>query len=84
MSAIITVPDQQIEKTRTLRQFADMRLDDATIANKIQNYPPEIIEPVSWLAAFMREQCSGRNDLLVDRVRKVGYETPTQNQVVYE
>jgi hypothetical protein len=50
-----------------------MRLDDASVSAKIQNYPPEIIEPVMWLAGFVREVCSGRRDILLDRVKKLGF-----------
>lgn len=57
----------------TLRTKNDMRLDDPTVAAKIQNYPPEIVEPVMWLAAFTREVCSGRRDVLKDRINKLGF-----------
>lgn len=64
----------------TLRTQNDMRLDDASVAAKIQNYPPEIIEPVMWLAAFTREVCGGRRDVLIDRVAKLGFKKlPSDN-----
>lgn len=61
------------------RMKNDVRLDDATVATKIQNYPEEIIDDVMWLAAFMRERCAGRFDILVDRTRKLGFNKTTEN-----
>ena len=63
----------------TVRTHNDARLDDATVAAKSQNYPPEIIEPVLWLAAFMREQCAGRFDILTERARQLGFKKTTDN-----
>ncbi|MDR3405150.1 MAG: ATP-binding protein [Chthoniobacter sp.] len=70
----LTVPS-----ATTLRTQNDMRLDDATVAEKIANYPPEIIEPVRWLAGYIRERCAGRLDLLVDHVKELGFSGKSKN-----
>lgn len=69
----------EIPSATTLRTQNDMRLDVATVASKTQNYPAEIIEPVQWLAGFVREHCSGRLDLLLDRVKQHGFKEATRN-----
>lgn len=50
-----------------------MRLDDVSVSARIQNYPDEIKEPVLWLAAFVREHCKGRRDVLLDRIKGLGF-----------
>lgn len=63
----------------TKRTKNEVQLDDATVAAKIQNYPPETHEPIMWLAGCMRERCSGRYDILLERVRKLGFKRTTEN-----
>lgn len=63
----------------TRRMKNDARLDDPTVESKTQNYPEEIKEDVMWLAAYMRDRCSGRFDILVDRTRQLGFKTTTEN-----
>ena len=61
-------------ETNAAERFGnDMRLDDATVAAKIAAYPDEITEPIMWLAAYLRERCNGRRDVLVDQLRKRGF-----------
>lgn len=62
------------------RLGADMRLDDATIAAKIQGYPEPVREPLVWLASYVRERCAGRRDVLVDQVRKRGFKGSTYSE----
>lgn len=63
----------------TLRTQNDMRLDVASITAKTANYPEEIQEPVQWLAGYVREHCSGRLDLLLERVKHHGHAEVTKN-----
>jgi DNA transposition AAA+ family ATPase len=65
------------EITHQEKQHTDMRLDDATVAAKIQRYPEAVQEPVAWLAAYVRERCSSRRDVLVDQVKKRGFKGST-------
>ncbi len=74
-----TTPDPKDPSPTTLRTQNDARLDDATVSGKIQNYPGEIIEPVMWLAAYMRERCAGRFDILTERARQLGFNKTTDN-----
>lgn len=69
-------PDNDPTRRRTQ---ADARLDDATVEAKIQNYPEAVKESVMWLAAFMRERCSGRFDILLERARQLGFNKTTEN-----
>lgn len=63
--------------THPEKQHTDMRLDDATVAAKISRYPEAVQEPVAWLAAYVRERCASRRDVLVDQVRKRGFKGST-------
>lgn len=53
----------------------DMRLDDHSVSAKIAGYPEPIREPIMWLAAYMRERCNGRKDVLVDQLRNRGFKS---------
>jgi hypothetical protein len=63
----------------TLRMRNDMRLDDATVARVTALYPDNVREDVVWLAAYCRQQCNGRLDLLVDHARKKGFKQVSKN-----
>jgi hypothetical protein len=43
-----------------------VRVDDFHVSKATGHYPDEAKEPTLWLAAYMRERCDGRRDLVVD------------------
>jgi DNA transposition AAA+ family ATPase len=48
------------------------RLDTPTIQARTAHYPPELQEPVLWLASYIREECARDLDILVDAAIKLG------------
>jgi DNA transposition AAA+ family ATPase len=51
---------------------AKVKLDDPTLEQRCQHYPPELREPFMWLGAFVRNECSREFDILTERARKIG------------
>jgi hypothetical protein len=61
-------PDRPSKPEREL-PTGIVRVDDFSVSKAIGHYPPEAKEATMWLAAYMRERCSGRRDLVVDQLR---------------
>lgn len=63
--------------------YADMRLDTATVRNKIARYPEEVIEPIVWLATYMHEQCGGQRRVLAKRIEDLSIDGAPQELESY-
>ena len=61
-----------------------IRLDTPTMQLRVATYPQELKEPVLWLAAYVREECSRDMDVLVTEAKslKIEFDKTTWTKIL--